>query len=126
MNNQTIILSIFFFLNIFLFCRPAPGGASLHVYPGSTSPVLMNTSSTNMYALHEHGESHDESSESEHKLKKKSAENNGISGDATETEVDPDSILGDDLHPGHPTNAKIGLKRIYEGLLLLATLFESL
>lgn len=67
----------------------------------------MNTSSTNMYALHEHGESHDESSESEYKLKKKSAtENNGIrDGDATETEVDPDSILGDDLQP---TNAKIG------------------
>lgn len=60
-----------------------------------------------MYALHEHGESHDESSESEYKLKKKSAtENNGIrDGDATETEVDPDSILGDDLQP---TNAKIG------------------
>lgn len=94
----------------------------MHVYPGSTSPVLMNTSSTNMYALHEHGESHDESSESEHKLKKKSAENNGISGDATETEVDPDSILGDDLHP---TNAKIGLKRRYEVFFhgLFPTLF---
>ena len=77
------------------------------MYPSSTSPVLMNTSSTNMYALHEHGESHDESSESEYKLKKKSAtENNGIrDGDATETDVDPDSILGDDLQP---TNAKIG------------------
>ena len=65
----------------------------------------MTTSSTNMYALHEHGESHDEScSESEYKLKKKSSENNAISGE-TETEVDPDSIIGDDVQP---TNAKIG------------------
>ena len=68
------------------------------------------TSSTNMYALHEHGESHDESSENEFKLKKKS-ENNAIAEDATETEGDPDSIV-DDLQPSH----KLGLHFNMDGL----------
>ena len=49
-----------------------------------------------MYALHEHGESHDEScSESDYKLKKKSENNGTVPEEAAETEGDPDSIDND-------------------------------
>lgn len=44
---------------------PATSGTSLHLYPASASPTM--TASTNMYALHEYGESHDENSENDSK-----------------------------------------------------------
>ena len=65
-----------------------------------------------MYALHEHGESHDESSENDYKLKKKSENNgNNVHEDATETEGDPDSIVADDYQPN-----KLGVNFNMDGL----------
>ncbi len=79
----------------------ATSGTSLHIYPSSASPTM--TTSTNMYALHEHGESHDENSENESKSGRldniatpdelqEEADNNGANGQTDNGDLNPSSM----------------------------------
>ena len=77
----------------------ATSGTSLHLYPASASPTM--TTSTNMYALHEYGESHDESSENGSKKSKDSRLDNIATSEDINDADDPEGTNheNDDCQP---------------------------